>query len=292
MSKNTHRPNRIVCIHGIATRSPQPELLEKAWEDAIIQSVGADLDRDCIDFVYWGDVAERWGQQVAGKFPELQKREKELKEEVIQDAVTSGLNEGKSPKEKKGWTSYASRRKNAMTLFQVLDTPVRSAMLSLAKDSLLYFHAPGCGEEIRARLECVLEAAAGSSITLIAHSLGTVISYEVLRKRESDLEIQTFITLGSPLGLGFVYPRLLEKKRRVPDNIRNNWSNFADPRDFVATDRQLSDDYKKSGKRFIRDFLVENMSMNEQGGRDSHNSIGYLLTPRVGEAIRDALGLA
>lgn len=72
---------------------------------------------------------------------------------------------------------------------------------------------------------------------LIAHSLGSVVAYESLVANR-DLHVETFITLGSPLGMNkIVFQRLrpftkAERRDRPPNVAR--WINAADIGDLVA----------------------------------------------------------
>lgn len=117
---------------------------------------------------------------------------------------------------------------------------------------------------------------------IISHSLGTIVSYSLLREfaskgrpRQSPL----WMTLGSPLGIdsvrrGFSPPRVL------PANV-GRWFNGADPEDFVALYPSLSaEDYGPD---------VENHPDFENGEENPHDSLKYLSDPRVAEAITEAL---
>jgi hypothetical protein len=64
-------------------------------------------------------------------------------------------------------------------------------------DVIKYFSL-GYREPITARLEEALVEAGDAPILLISHSLGTVVAYDVLTTK--DLHVDTWITLGCPLG--------------------------------------------------------------------------------------------
>ncbi|HIF9170550.1 TPA: hypothetical protein ACX6PO_003313, partial [Photobacterium damselae] len=72
-------------------------------------------------------------------------------------------------------------------------------------DVYRYFHDPAFALEIEKPLIRLLQQYRHRSITLISHSLGTVIAYNVLQKLAAqrttqDITIDKWITLGSPLG--------------------------------------------------------------------------------------------
>lgn len=146
-------------------------------------------------------------------------------------------------------------------------------------DVYRYFHDPAFALEIEKPLIRLLQDYRYHSITLISHSLGTVIAYNVLQKLAAqrttqDISIDRWITLGSPLGLTSVKAQLkrsLQGSLAVPENV-SAWHNYSDKRDIVCIDGDLADDFAKnnSGVR-VRDFQV----VNAYPG-NPHKSYGYL----------------
>ncbi|HIF9463035.1 TPA: hypothetical protein ACX6SH_003612 [Photobacterium damselae] len=142
-----------------------------------------------------------------------------------------------------------------------------------------YFHDPAFALEIEKPLIRLLQQYRHHSITLISHSLGTVIAYNVLQKLAAqrttqDITIDKWITLGSPLGLASVKAQLkrnIQGSLAVPENV-SAWHNYSDKRDIVCIDRDLADDFAKnsSGVR-VQDFQV----VNAYPG-NPHKSYGYL----------------
>lgn len=123
-------------------------------------------------------------------------------------------------------------------------------------------------------------------LVLIAHSLGSIVCYDVLRTRP-DLTVDLFITIGSPLGIdSAVRNRLLGFKKNadnVPANIRT-WVNFADEDDIVALDETLNDDLAAKGQKRIRDLIVKNSKSNP------HSSADYLAQAELGKVILATAG--
>jgi hypothetical protein len=78
---------------------------------------------------------------------------------------------------------------------------------------------------------------AGADV-VVAHSLGSLVAYEALWKYRT--EIPLLITLGSPLAMPMIFPRLtpgpIEKLGSRPPGVKR-WVNIADPEDFVAIPR-------------------------------------------------------
>lgn len=151
---------------------------------------------------------------------------------------------------------------------------------------------------LKDELANILERNKGKEIMLIAHSMGTIIAYDVLRDlgqlQNNEVHIKQFITMGSPLGLPFVKGKVEIQRRydqkvgevRTPSIVTGKWINFADKKDHIALDCYLKDDFdaNASGVR-VEDVFVKNDYVGLSGKRNHHKSYGYLRTPEVSEAI-------
>lgn len=118
---------------------------------------------------------------------------------------------------------------------------------------------------------------------MIAHSLGSVVTYETLWGRR-ELEIDLLITLGSPLALpDVVFPKLHPApehgKGRRPPGVRR-WINIADPGDFIAIPRGLA--------RFF-DGIDTDLT-TPIGVFDTHKVTGYLCCTTTAAALATLLG--
>lgn len=118
---------------------------------------------------------------------------------------------------------------------------------------------------------------------VVAHSLGTIVSYSLLRefaKKGRPRQSPLLLTLGSPLGIDSVR-KGFAKPRTRPDKVQR-WLNAADPEDFVALHPTLDKDRFGAG--------IENITDVENGYDDPHSIVGYLSDVRVARAIADAIG--
>ncbi len=133
---------------------------------------------------------------------------------------------------------------------------------------------------------------------LIAHSMGTIIGYDVLRdigRKDPSFEIAHFVTIGSPLGLPHVKAKIIEertyagtkrKRVRTPTVVTERWVNYADRRDPVAFDSHLRDDFGSNSRDIrVEDDLVINSYQSPSGEPNYHKSYGYLRTPELSEHI-------
>jgi hypothetical protein len=150
---------------------------------------------------------------------------------------------------------------------------------------------------IQDELITVLKKNKGKKILLIAHSMGSIIAFDVL-SQNPDLEVDTFVTIGSPLGLPIIMKKMnaeskinLEKtgKMKTPDSIRRAWHNFSDLEDKVAMNYNLSDDYdiniynvQPIDHIVFNNYVIHNV-------RNPHKAYGYLRTMELAQEVYNFL---
>lgn len=134
---------------------------------------------------------------------------------------------------------------------------------------------------------------AGHDVLLIGHSLGSVIAYDTLWelswKDVRPWRIETFLTLGSPLGMYYVQRRLSGRRekgaRRFPTNIRH-WVNVAARGDLTALDEHLRNDFHRMIRlRLVRDIVDYTDGIHTlfstEAGPNPHRCYGYFFNPQV-----------
>lgn len=125
-----------------------------------------------------------------------------------------------------------------------------------------------------------LKAVGSGANVVVAHSLGSVIAYDVLRE-EPSVKMNTLITVGSPLGLRVIRERLgvgLDKAGQRPAGV-GRWVNVAASEDAVATVKTLGDHYVDVEDKQIRNSRIK-----------AHAAVRYLAAVPTSEAIRLAIG--
>jgi hypothetical protein len=128
-------------------------------------------------------------------------------------------------------------------------------------------------------------------VMLIAHSMGSIITYDLLMQPDSSFKINTLITLGSPLG----QPTLMDKfapdnpvltKIKTPEGI-GKWINNADLDDMIALDPTLGDDYAANSQGVLPEDIFVDNRYTWEGSKNAHAIYGYLQTPAVARRIYD-----
>lgn len=119
----------------------------------------------------------------------------------------------------------------------------------------------------------------GSPTVVLAHSLGTVVSYELLTSVQAG-EIPLFCTFGSPLGVQIV-SNYVGARSAFPRPPIVRWINALDSRDFVTLGRHLVPSVM--GFAGIENMMVEN------AGEDKHDASTYLANAELAREIHRAV---
>ena len=153
-------------------------------------------------------------------------------------------------------------------------------------------------ELICRRLAEMLRKHRRKKILLIAHSMGSIIAWDVLTRYVPEVKIHTLVTIGSPLGIPVVRGRMLARipreqgaspVLRTPENIQAGWYNLADFKDRVAINYDLRNEFAPNNRGVLpRDLLVYN-NYEYAGERNAHKSYGYLRCPEMAEILHGFL---
>jgi len=152
-------------------------------------------------------------------------------------------------------------------------------------------------EQVRRMLKVPLLAASGGQhpILLIGHSMGSVIAYDVLweltHRHGNPVEIDLFLTMGSPLGQRFMQKKLSGHdktgKNRYPGNIRR-WRNLSAVGDLTAIDPWLAKDFAAMIELGLVDAIEDEEVLNYfrlDGELNVHAEYGYLVNEKTAHTI-------
>lgn len=299
------RKKIIIVIHGLSNK-PEKQLLEK-WCRASVREGLRTIDKRGTPFtlklVYWADLMHEKPQN-----PKVTDKKSDT---YLDDPYLPG-----DPERYATFTSSMMKQNILAKLEKKLDKIFfdESSFINLEniaailvrklfKDLDLYYHHDCpvirfrgilARDAIRMRLAELLRKYHKRDILLIAHSMGTIISYDVLTQTTPDVSINTLITIGSPLGMPLVLKKILVEQGRdinkdrqpvVPENICTAWFNFSDLGDPVAINYNLADDFRPNTAGIApRDITIYNNYEND-GDRSPHKLYGYLRAPEVANVI-------
>ena len=157
----------------------------------------------------------------------------------------------------------------------------------------------GIADATRRLLAIPLIAAwrSGRPVLLIAHSMGSVIAYDTLWKlshtQDEKPQIDTLMTMGSPLGQKYVRRRLqgakLSGDHRYPTNI-GRWLNFAAVGELTALDKNLRSSFApmlhNDLVESLDDYVVHNY-FRLHGKLNVHAEYGYLVNSATAKFVAD-----
>ncbi|MFE5626806.1 hypothetical protein ACFQ8S_32660 [Streptomyces virginiae] len=160
------------------------------------------------------------------------------------------------------------------------DVPAK-AIIWMIKQVHRYLTEEALREAVQARWDGVVTP---DTRVVVAHSLGSLVAYEALCAHP-EWEVDTLITLGSPLGLGAISsrlrPPLVQGQEAQWPGVRR-WINIAAVEDPVALVKELAPLFGKD----IQDMPVRN------GRFAMHSVLRYLTTAEAAKGIADGLGTA
>jgi hypothetical protein len=291
----------IIGIHGLGNKPPK-DILEKWWKDSIAEGLKNNNYLDShfdFELAYWADVLHT----------------EEINPDKNISKSESSSSEPYLPFVKENDHEKHSFREQALEYIEKYsDKIIVNGMLSINipsltdmfihrhfKDleiyySLSYINYKGkkrlARDVITERLIELLKKHKNKEILLAAHSMGSIIAYDVLMDYLPDVKINTFVTIGSPLSQKYVIRKInseknseAESKLPVPENICSRWVNLYDLEDVVAINNKLSDYFiPNSHGLHIHDIEVEN-NYFYKGKNNPHKSYGYLRTNEFAQIV-------
>ncbi|MCF6242777.1 MAG: GPI inositol-deacylase [Bacteroidales bacterium] len=287
----------IIAIHGLRNKPPK-SLLMKWGRMAIeegFENLGLKVDLPEFEMVYWADILY----------------DKPLSPDINDPSDPYFLDEVYTRDPEKSFTgnhdfqkkTHRFLKKIIYKIFLSKNYKLRYPFLSKSfihnnfRDLEIYFtehcessQSKDClaRKAINQRLIDVLIEHANDEIFLIAHSMGSIIAFDVLSFILKDIKINTLVTIGSPLGAPFVVSRIAQHSKRIkqsdvslktPETVTKKWYNFSDIRDSIAIDYKLADDFASNsyGVKVVDTLVTNTYQMDKT--INPHKSFGYLRTP-------------
>ncbi|WP_245516522.1 hypothetical protein [Methylobacterium segetis] len=268
----------MIGIHGLANKPPADEKT-RWWKAAIAEGLnrneGLDGPEFLFEFVYWADL----------------RYDMPLSEDENREPYRPYEGAGPLPT---GEESPTTTAKDVLApVYAGIDrleeatgvTLVDDLILEHRFDDLWHYHAEQTfAQKVRDRLIERLKRYRHHRILLVAHSMGSVIAYDVLRlleREDPSLRVEHLVTAAAPLGLAKVKLKFQAEHGtlRVPNNVAA-WTNLADGEDVVALMGALDADYTPSDTGvLVGDRRVVNGYLRPDGEPNHHKSYGYLRTP-------------
>ncbi|MBN1829365.1 MAG: hypothetical protein JW884_09515 [Deltaproteobacteria bacterium] len=295
----------VIGIHGLGNKPPK-QVLRKHWKRSLydgFRMLGHPWKPFRFEMVYWADLMNPLPYDPA---------EGDRKSPLYDDepyVPPSTMNHEKPSMIRKKVVEFLEREMTSIFLNSDLSVnfdAVTSRIIRHYFRELDMYYCANCTvgrksgvyvkDVLRERLIRILQRYRRQKILLIGHSMGSIIAYDALSLASPDIEVDTFITIGSPLGVPVVISKIageqqqkrnLEhmEKPRVPEAVTGAWLNFSDIEDNMTVNYRLSNDFAKNSKGIeIVDTVVSNEYAYE-GKPNPHKAYGYLRTPEVARAV-------
>lgn len=285
---------KLVMVHGRGQAGKDPATLKKEWTDALgyglLRATRSLPAGTVVEFPFYGDELERLVQLTntplgidASAKGTQSDAEKGLRGEILEDlAAAMGVTREDIEREYAG-QPLAKGPENWEWVQAVLRAVDRvpgvnsSAIDTFTRDVYVYLTYPG----VRARIDRIVDDAIGTvPCVVLAHSLGTIVAYNVLLKRGASPAVARFVTVGSPLGVRAI-KRHLETPLRSPACV-GHWFNAYDERDVVAL-------VALDARGFDVAPPIENKGDVLNFTDNRHGIVGYLADPVVAGRIVELL---
>jgi pimeloyl-ACP methyl ester carboxylesterase len=278
---------RLVLIHGRAQGERTAEQIRAEWLGALaegcrragVEPLGPDAD---VQVPFYGALLDELASppppgQVVARGAGTEMPDPVQAEFVLELAARSGISETEIAAEL-GAEAVAHGPENwpwVLAAGRLLSK--RSPWLGdellrrLTTDVAAYLTRP----DVTERINAVARTAVGAGpAVVVGHSLGSVVSYWVLRDNPA-VSVPLFVTVGSPLGI-HVVKRHLPRPLGLPGGVVH-WLNASDERDPVALFPRLDRDTFPAA--------IENLSDLHNPRDNPHGIGGYLSDPVVAQRI-------
>jgi hypothetical protein len=278
----------LVLVHGRAQGGKEPATLKDAWLVGLKRGFRAAKDHpqlDVVQFPFYGDRLDQLVRQLSSTAEAVLDRGapatttpvdpftaafvQQLADRagVDRDAALAGLTTVE-----RGPERWEVVRALLRKVEQKAPWVAHLAIGRYTADVKVYLENSFVRSEIN---NIVLAAMQEQPLVVVAHSLGTIVAYVVLREHP-EIRPRLFLTAGSPLGLDVIRDNL-PVPRAIP---ADRWLNVSDDDDIVALFPKLDERSFVDGIDNITDI---------DNGDEPHSIVRYLSDERVGHAIATAL---
>lgn len=288
----------LVLVHGRSQQGKVAKALKQEWLDALhagFRAAGLDVDvpDEHVRFPYYGDTLDDLVKDPSGRAAEVivqsagepNPAELEFVAATVAETVASvGLTEEDIRAHAVDDAVVEQGVQNWPWMLAALraleNVPgLGNASVALATlDVYRYLRNPGIQTVIEGGVRRAFDSA--GEFVVVGHSLGSVVAYDVLRRRAAaeGWSAPHLVTVGSPLAVGTIVEALAPVA--TPEGVRT-WFNAYDPQDVVSL-------HPLDEAHFPVTPAIENVTVHN-GTPNRHGIVGYLSDPTVAARIHTAL---
>jgi hypothetical protein len=282
--------SRLLLVHGRAQQGKDPQALKEEWVEALKRGAskfGGSLPGSVdVAFPFYGDLLDSFARQMDIPLTsEVQARGRQDDEFLkFQFEIAESIRRAANIPDEKVNAEYEGNVQErgplnwkwVQAILRAIDknaTGMNQAALEIfTRDVFLYTTRAG----VRAEVDRVVARQLTDQPTVVVgHSLGSVVTYSVLRSDTRALKVPLYVTLGCPLGVRAIRDQF--RPLRFPDPV-TTWWNAYDPRDVVAL-------YPLDASNFPVTPAVENKGDVDNYTDNRHGIIAYLDDEAIAQRI-------
>jgi hypothetical protein len=284
-------------VHGRAQQGKDPRKLKAEWIEALNRGAaksGASLaPRVDVAFPFYGDLLDNYAKQADIPLTSDIQARGEQNDDFLRFQyqfaesirVAKGISQDEVNQEFEGQPGERGplNWRWVQATLRVIDRKSReanqAALESFTRDVYLYLTSPLVRADVDAEVTKLLTE---EPTVVVGHSLGTVVSYNVLRTDKRRLNVPLYVTVGCPLAVRAVRDRLTPVPTvEYPARI-SRWFNAYDARDVVAL-------YPLDAANFDVTPAIENKGDVDNSTDNRHGISGYLDDKVVAQKIVSSL---
>jgi hypothetical protein len=283
---------RLLFVHGIAQGGRNPETVKSEWLSSLEKGLNragvakpADLT---IDLPFFGDDLDRFvaemnvptPEQIVAKGANPDEAYASFREDMTEQ-MRRGANISAAEVQTEMGTNVVDKGPQnwrwVQAIIRVLDRRVPAvsgwSIERFLQEVFVYIKY----EHVRAAIDKIVsDMLLNDTAVIVGHSLGSVISYNILRARSGKAPL--FVTVGSPLAIAPIRTSL----QKLINPATRGWYNALDPADVVAL-------YPLDAKNFNVLPAITNYAKVKNWTENRHGIIGYLDDAEVAKAIHAGL---
>ncbi|MEB3767729.1 hypothetical protein [Acinetobacter sp. MD2] len=290
---------KIIFIHGINQQNLDANSFEQHWREVFNlglekNNLAVDVDALKLSFPFYGDILTQHNHKNAldintmlpnwaffNKLPKFREHHRQSLQKAFEIPLLPHYAQDQpySLKNKFFLLSQLAKDrvlKEMVILLNHFPNLHESLVEKFISEAYLYWYDPLFKQQVHERIHACFEP--NQKHIVIAHSLGTVISYNVLQELQQHYQIERFITLASPLPFNVVQ-RHLDHAVQRPKALTGDWYNFFAQDDYLTT-------FPMQAPLFNFEPAVQNHLINTFIDKP-HEIIGYLQHPQVIRCILD-----
>ncbi|WP_269914219.1 hypothetical protein [Acinetobacter sp. HY1485] len=260
---------KIIFIHGINQQKYNAQTFQDHWSkvfDIGVKQNQLDSQHISLEFPFYGDILHHFAHKqktfkqhlLDAPIPLLPHYNKQNKSSLIKKLV--------------GISQFTKDHllKEMISLLNHFPNFHESLVQKFLFETYLYWHDATFQQQIYHRIASCFDE--NEEHIVIAHSLGSVVAYDLLQQLPHQYKVKRFITLASPLPFNVVQKHIVQPIQR-PAVLQGDWYNFFSSDDYLTTKAMLPPLFNLQPaiiNKKIHTFLDK-----------PHEIIGYLQHPSV-----------